>query len=149
MRVKVKVIGLDKAIQDIEEYKKRKHHELIGVVAETSREIQNTAKSLAPADLGNLRNNITHVVISQQDKEVRGEILSGEEYSSAVEFGTKPHRAPYSAIKPWAIRKGLPPVPIWLSIIKNGTNAHPFMNPSAQKSKSRFIRLTEKVMSRA
>tara|TARA_Y100000114_G_C11675484_1_gene285966 strand:- start:62 stop:421 length:360 start_codon:yes stop_codon:yes gene_type:complete len=94
-RVKVEVIGLSKAISDIEAYMFRKKHALLGVVAEASKNVTSTAKQIVPVDTGNLRTNISYTVIERKDK-IEGEIIADTDYASYVELGTSKMRAqPY------------------------------------------------------
>jgi hypothetical protein len=49
-------------------------------------------------------------------------------YAAAVNYGTKPHAAPWSEIDAWAKFRGLPTFPIWYSILKKGTKANPYVD---------------------
>jgi HK97 gp10 family phage protein len=137
-KASVKVIGLDKAVKDIERYIAKKNRELIGVVATSSKAIQSDARQLAPIDLGELKKSITHVV-TQRSGRIDGEILSAAPYSAYVEFGTSPHFPPISALQGWADRHGIPAYAVAKSIARKGTPAQPFMDPAYRKEKPKFI----------
>lgn len=136
--VKVQVIGLDKAISDIHSYVSSTQRQLTSVVAFSSSKIQDKAKINASVDLGNMRNNITHVVKQRKDR-VTGEITSNEEYSSAVEYGTKPHWTSVENLRGWAERRGISPYAVQRAIAEKGTKPQPFMMPAFDAEKQNFI----------
>ena len=51
-----------------------------------------------------------------------------------MEFGTRPHRAPWSPIKQWADFRGLPAGAVWYKIKTRGTAAHPFVDETLQRA---------------
>jgi HK97 gp10 family phage protein len=144
--VKVEVIGISQAISNLEAYMFRKKHALLGVVAEVSQDVQSTARQLAPADLGNLKNEISYTVIEKKNT-ITGNVLSGSGYSAFVEHGTRPHRPPARALAGWAARHGVPLGAVLNSIAIKGTPAQPFMTPAAMKAKPKLIRACRRVMS--
>ena len=48
-----------------------------------------------------------------------------------LEMGTRPHTPPFAPIAAWAEFHGLPAFPIWWGIVTNGTQAHPFLERTA------------------
>lgn len=60
------------------------------------------------------------------------------EYAPYVEYGTRPHYPPLSAIWAWAKKKGVDPFALQQSIGMWGTEAHPFMAPGKFAAESRL-----------
>ena len=95
--------------------------------------IEGGAKANAPADMGQLRGSITKEVTSKV-----ATIGTNDEKAPHVEFGTRPHKAPISALKGWAERHGIPVGAVWGSIAKKGTKAQPFLYPAFTKNIERI-----------
>lgn len=93
--------------------------------------IQDTAKTSAPfGTSGQLRNN-WDLRVGRYEGSLRSNAQAGGfPYGSAVEFGTRPHFPPVSALSLWAKRKGLNPFVIARSISRKGTKANPFFQNS-------------------
>ena len=87
--------------------------------------ILSQAKALAPSDLRELTGSLNKKVT--KDNAVVG---TNVEYAPFVEFGTRPHAAPISALQGWADRHGIPVGAVFGSIKKKGTKAQPFLLPS-------------------
>ena len=128
---------MDQAIKALEDYWTGKKKGLLGVVAGTSEDVKLTAQQLAPKDLGDLREQIRSTIIEKKDM-ITGDVLSAAPYSAYVEFGTKPHRPPYSALEGWSERHGIPTGAVVTKIAKYGTPAQPFMTPASEKGRSEF-----------
>lgn len=47
---------------------------------------------------------------------------TADEYAIFVEEGTRPHRAPIDALRPWAERHGIPVGAVWYKIATEGTD---------------------------
>lgn len=146
MSLKIQVLGLNKAINNIENYIQRKHVGLLGAVASSSQSITSEAKKNAPVDLGDLKNNINYTIVDRKNM-IEGNILSSSGYSAFVEYGTRPHRPPAKALEGWAARHGVPVGAVLNKIAREGTPAQPFMNPAAQSEKPKFLRAVRRVMS--
>lgn len=148
MSLKVEVIGVNAAIKNIESYMLRKKLALAGVISVMGSEIESTAKHLAPADLGDLKEKITQTPIKRTKHTISRKVVSGAGYSAFVEFGTRPHRPPAKALEGWAERHGIPVGAVLNKIARDGTPAQPFMTPAAMKVKPKFIQAVRSVMSR-
>jgi len=62
-------------------------------------------------------------------------------YAPFVEFGTRPHWPPKGALQRWAERHGMDDeFPIRRAIARYGTLAHPFLFPSFEEEKPRFVK---------
>lgn len=78
-------------------------------------------KQQAPVNTGNLRDNW-----SVNMGRFRGSLRSNAPYSSAIEYGTRPHFVSAEKLRPWAVKRGLNPWAVSKSIAKKGTKANPF-----------------------
>jgi len=91
--------------------------------------VLNDAKTgLEAVDQAQLLNSLDKQVT--KDNAVVG---TNVEHAPYIEFGTRPHRAPFKAISDWVDRKGIDPKaawPIWKKIAKEGTKAKPFLLPA-------------------
>lgn len=65
--------------------------------------VEGRVKNYTPVDTGRLRASIT-----TQVEPLRATVGTNVKYSSFVEFGTRPHFPPLSAMQPWARRHGFP-----------------------------------------
>lgn len=71
--------------------------------------------------------------LTKEVKPTRATVGTNVKQAPFVEFGTRPHRAPFDAIKEWVIRKGIDPKaawPIWKKIATKGIKAKPFLLPA-------------------
>lgn len=146
MSLKIQVLGVERALNNIEQYIQRKHNGLLAAVAESSKSVTNEAKKNAPTDLGDLKNNIGYTIADRKNS-IEGNILSASGYSAFVEFGTRPHRPPAKALEGWAARHGIPVGAVLNKIAREGTPAQPFMTPAAMQEKPKFLRAVRSVMS--
>lgn len=138
MHFKIRVSGINEAKNKLRQYAIEKKDALIGVVEETSKDVQNEARKLAPIDLGELKNRINYT-IKVTSKEIVGTVLSAAHYSAYVEFGTRPHMPPYNALRGWSERHGIPTGAVVRKIAREGTPAQPFMNPAAESARGSFM----------
>ena len=98
--------------------------------------VERRAKEKAPVDTGRLRASITAEY--QRLSVMIGPSVS---YGVFVEYGTRPHWPPLSALQPWARRHGFPTGArgaflVALAISRRGTRAQPYMAPALEESKS-------------
>lgn len=56
-----------------------------------------------------------------------------------LEYGSKPHYAPWAPIKEYADYRGIPAGALWYTIATEGTKPHPFMQRAFQSS-AKFIK---------
>lgn len=70
------------------------------------------------------------------EKRGKGEWVVGSplKYAQYVNDGTRPHTPPMQAIKEWAEFKHLPWFPVWLSIVRKGTKANPYINRAKEQT---------------
>ena len=93
--------------------------------------VEAESKQLAPVDTGRLRASIKTEV-----EPLKATIAPTVHYGAYVEFGTRPHWPPVSALEPWARRHGFPTVGgaylVARAISRHGTKPHPYMRPGAE-----------------
>lgn len=99
-----------------------------------------TARLLAPWNVGTLRGSITAEVLAPNPNELASGILytgkESEAYAAATEYGAKPHWAPIKPLKYWAKRKGGDERLAYVaqrSIAKKGTRAQPYFGPATDE----------------
>ena len=95
--------------------------------------VEGQAKASAPSDMSQLRDSIGKEVTAKS-----AVIGTNVEHAPFIEFGTRPHKAPISALKGWAERHGIPVGAVWMSIAKKGTKAQPFLYPAFTKNIERI-----------
>lgn len=100
--------------------------------------IKTTARELVPVDRGILRRSIRDEV-RYGIRGLKGIIEAGEQYASSVEYGTKPHFPPVSALSSWARKRGINPYALAVAISKRGTKPHPFMKPAFEEWKEKIV----------
>jgi HK97 gp10 family phage protein len=109
--------------------------------------VQQKARNAAPEDTGGLRKSI-------QARVGRGLSITVEAlapHAPFVEFGTRPHMPPVSSLAGWALRKGLNPWAVAMSIARRGTKAQPFLSvgmEEAQTSVAGFLRVAGRSIQR-
>lgn len=78
---------------------------------------------------GDLRSSVT-TNVTTEGQSVQMEVGPDVEHAEYVQFGTRPHRAPFDPIKRWA-RKKLGDEsawwPVWLSIERTGTDPQDYL----------------------
>lgn len=134
--VQVKIVNEAQVRGDITRYTKRKVEQIKMAVRDASRSVQEGAKKRVPVDLGNLKSSID---IQYLNGGLTGIIGPKEEYGLYVEFGTKPHFPPISAITGWANRRNIPPFLVAKKIAEKGTPPQPFLMPAFDKEISKFL----------
>jgi HK97 gp10 family phage protein len=106
--------------------------------------VEGAAKELSPVDQGNLRGSITYDV--QHEQTVVG---TNADYAPHVEYGTRPHFPPVSAIREWSGRvlgDKSAAWPIAKKIARRGTPAQPFLRPALDKNRKKLVRLFGKIL---
>lgn len=99
-----------------------------------------TAKLLAPVNVGILRSSITADVQAPDAGQLaRASLYTGQQslsYAQAVEYGSQPHWAPIKPLKTWAQQvlgdERLAYAVQW-AIARRGTRAQPYFGPAVQE----------------
>jgi HK97 gp10 family phage protein len=104
--------------------------------------VERSAKENAPVDTGRLRNSIVSGV-----RHLTAVVEAKVKYAPFVEFGTRPHWPPISALQLWARRHGFPArggaFLVARSIAQTGTKAQPFMEPALRSNERRISRFLD------
>ena len=90
--------------------------------------LNDAVTGLIAVDTAQLKGSLTKIV----DKNT-AVVGTNDEKAPWIEFGTRPHKAPFEPIKQWVNRKGIDPKaawPIWKKIATKGTKAKPFLLPA-------------------
>ena len=119
------------------------------------------AKMRTPVDFGRLRSSITYRF---SDDGYAADVYTDVSYAAYVEYGTRPHMPPLSALVGWAARHGFdasftPGIgprdqsgyhkgdtyssAVWalaMHIKKYGTKEHPYMRPAWEAVKPRYYK---------
>lgn len=146
-KVNVEVIGLNTAINNMEQYLRRKQHALLGVAAGAGESIRGDARRMAPRDLGELKASIISNVQEKRGRNITAEVTASAPYAGWVEWGTSPHFPPLKALEGWAQRHGIPARAVQWSISRKGTPAQPYMYPAYKKNKNGILAAVRRVMS--
>ncbi len=98
---------------------------------------ERVTKEGTPVDTGLARNSINHA-IEGSDIPLWAKWGSRLNYMKALEFGSRPHWPPFSALQPWAVRHGFPAGKsgaflVARAISKNGTPAHHMFSAAADQ----------------
>lgn len=115
--------------------------------------VQNEAKRNAPVDRGELRSKIRLEErfgsgILSVGPMTSIAVISDAKHSAYVEFGTRPHTAPFSPIQRWAERHGIEGGKIWMKIRREGTESHPFMEPARKEGTRRASQIADEEIRR-
>jgi HK97 gp10 family phage protein len=142
MRMKVSVQGLNKSIQQMNQYTNQKVDAIKTIIAESTQNIENGAVARSPVaeiDGGNLKNGIFKEFA---DGGLIGKVIDPSGYGLYVEFGTgiyaegdKPGRQ-----TPWVYFDDK----LDRFVFTRGMRAQPFLNPSYEEERPNYIRNLEK-----
>lgn len=135
--IKVEIHGISEAVKIFGDLNDSTLKEIKDQVARSGLIIETDAKRKAPSDTGRLRGSIQTEI---KNKGFTAEIFSDVNYASYVEYGTRSHFPPSSALKGWARRHNMPGMEFLIarSISRNGTKARPFLIPAFEKEKVPF-----------
>jgi hypothetical protein len=109
--------------------------------------VQRDARRLAPVDTGRLRGSITAEVRRDNDT-VYGVVGTVVEYSSHMEYGTKPHFPPRAAIETWAKRHGMNWFVVARAIAQRGLRGRKYMAGALEKNNDRIVRIIGQAVAR-
>lgn len=107
------------------------------------------ARRLSPVDMGVLRASIVPEV-SSSGKEVRGVVGSDKKHAPFMEFGTRPHWPPISALVTWARRHGTSAYLVARAIARKGIKERRMLREglamNRDRIKQRFIRAVKEIV---
>lgn len=90
-------------------------------------------RSETPVDQGRLRSSITPR-IDEDEKRVQGIVGTNVDYALYVEYSTKPHWPPPSALTVWARRHNIPLILVLRSIARKGTKGKEMFKKALEKN---------------
>lgn len=125
--MKIEINGLNELLKIAEKFPSVSEKHINFAIQRSLIRIQDGAKRNAPfGTSGQLRNN-WDISTGRFTGALKSNAQSnGFYYGSAVEFGTRPHFPPVSALNMWAKKKGINPYVLARSISRKGTKANPF-----------------------
>jgi HK97 gp10 family phage protein len=146
MKINVDMKGLNKSLQQIQQYSQEKVNNVKSIVAESTTNIENGAVARAPVseiDGGNLKNGIFKEF---DNNGLLGHVIDPSGYGLYVEYGTgiyaegdKPGRQ-----TPWVYYDNK----LNRFVFTRGMKAQPFLFPSHEEERPDFVRNLEKEMSK-
>lgn len=95
------------------------------------------AKLRCPVDFGHLRSSIKYRLTEDG---YGADVYTDVSYAAYVEYGTRPHMPPVSALEGWAARHGVSPWALAMHIKKFGTREHPYMRPAWELVRESYYR---------
>lgn len=136
MSVTIEIKGLDKLMKMADKYPAIAEKHVNKAINRSLIMVMDDAKRNAPFGVsGNLKQNWNLRMGRFEGSLSSGANSNGFYYGSAVEYGTRPHFPPISALSLWSRRKGLNPFVIARSISQKGTKANPFFSRAVKGRK--------------
>lgn len=134
----VKIIGIEKVVANATAYTEEKQAAIKAIVNESALNIQTAARKRSPVDTGRLRSSINLKIL---DDGYAAEVAAEVFYAAFVEFGTSPHFPPPNALAGWARRHGMKGKEFVIArgISRKGTPAQPFLFPSFEEERNKFV----------
>ena len=112
--------------------------------------IQSGAKGRVSVDRGELRNSIAHETSLDG---LGGRVGTNKVHGPPTEFGRRAGKfPPVDEIRAWAKRKGIPEDAAFLiarKIAREGTKAQPFLFPSFEEERPKFVRRLQRALEAA
>lgn len=118
----VQIHGLDELHKRFSKSKEILNEELEIALRRSVQRVQSDVKRETPVDTGRLRGSITSEVTGS-GKSLKGIVGTNVKYAPYVEFGTRPHFPPLSALEVWARRHGTTAWNVAIGIARKGTKA--------------------------
>lgn len=136
--VRIIVTGVENAIKVFKNIEDSTLFKIRKQVLKTALKVESEAKKKAPSDTGRLRSSIQTKIISGG---LEAEVFANAKYALHVEYGTKPHFPPSSALRGWARRHNMPNLEFIIarSISRRGTRPQPFLFPALEGEKRDFM----------
>ena len=144
--VDVEVKGLIELQRKMEQMVKDVHGEpILNAMRDSTLQLQRDARIFAPVDTGRLRASIIPTIRSTPAS-VEGVIGTNVEYAPYMEFGTRPHFPPITALQIWADRHGVSAFLVARAISRRGLVGRRYMQKSFEKNRSAIERRFERAI---
>ena len=134
MDITIQVTGMDELIKKIND-PSILGEPMRGFFNDSVLSIQRDVQILSPIDEGRLRSSIT-AEVDPSPMPMYGKVGTTLQphYAPDVEYGTRPHWPPISAIQGWADRHGIPAFLVARKIARFGTQGHFMFRTAAQNN---------------
>lgn len=142
----IEIVGLNDLLSDFKKAGGDAKPLVMGALRNSTSHGQRNIRTRAPHAFGTLQRSVLtdiHYPV--------GEIEVQAKHGPDVEYGTKPHTPPTTAIQRWAKKKGIPGSAVWpiiKTIEKRGTKAQPFFKPGWEASQGYIKEQFDKVADR-
>lgn len=127
------------------------HEELDRAMQRSTQRVRADVQRGTPVDTGRLRSSITQE-IQGRGAELRGVVGTNVKYAPFVEYGTRPHWPPVSALEVWARRHGTTAWAVARGIARRGTKARRMFERAFEKNvgwiKDEFDAVGERIVKR-
>ena len=137
--IDAEVIGLKETQAEMERIAAELHGApVVQAIRDSTLLVQRDAKIAAPVDTGRLRASIMPE-IRTPGNDVEGVVGSNVFYAPFMEYGTRPHWPPQSALETWARRHGTSAFVVARAIARRGTKARLFLTNAFESNKDKII----------
>jgi HK97 gp10 family phage protein len=147
MNMKVDVKGLKEVEKSIDELLSKEgmiKREVMATALDIQKKAKKKLRSWKAVDTGHLSNSI---IVDSVQGGAAAEIGPTAPYGPYVEFGTKPHFPPPSALEDWARHHGFDSAwPICKIIAKRGLKERPYLEPAYEEEKEGFVERIKKIL---
>jgi len=128
----VRIEGIPEILRNNKRFMEALKAEIERLLARAALETENRAKERAPVAFGRLRAGIH----TERPGQFTTDVVSGEKYAAAVEYGTSPHFPPISELQLWAGRvlgDEDAAYPVARKIAVSGTQPQPYLRPAFEE----------------
>lgn len=123
--------GMERKVRDM------RGEPMLQAIRDAALWVTRDARMDAPVDTGRLRASITPEV-RIEGNEVIGVVGSNVEYAPFMEFGTRPHWPPVSALQTWSRRHGMSAFLVARAISRRGLKARRFLRGALEINAQRI-----------
>lgn len=145
MAIRVTVHGIDGVSAKLKAMSAETFNRAKAITLNTAHRIAADAKQRAPKDVGFLAASID---VTQEENGLAAVIYSSAAYAPYVEFGTRPHHPPPSALAGWARRHGMPGAEFAIArkIAERGTKPQPFLFPAYEEHRNEYVKAMKEAL---
>lgn len=130
----VEIKGLDEVLERFSNANSNVHRIGKGFLKQLSdygvKQVQIRILNIGAVDTNELIQGIHYELSSTALESVIKPSETADSYAAAIEFGTRPHWPPISALEGWAERHGIPAYLVARKIAREGTEARPYWQPA-------------------
>lgn len=130
----IEIDGLDELVESFANAGSNVHRIGKGFLKQLSdygvKQVQIRVLNIGAVDTNELIQGIHYELSSTGLESVIKPSEKADSYAAAIEFGSKPHWPPISALEGWAERHGIPAYLVARKIAREGTEARPYWQPA-------------------